>query len=215
MDVWKRRNLDLSAEVEALRRERNERKVELKELREEWKMLPKTLRCEGPGVGGKTAMRAEVKLEKRSSSDENVSHRMNSFGDMRTLVEQVASFQRSPARALMDNSSSGMNSSSNGRRLSFSPGRNDVAPPPPVPRYQLHRSSGAPGLPVPSVRSDNSQLLNLSNTTEANQSSFSDNRVMDSSEKTMRKSLMERVREANVFGVEMQVTGGGNVESIV
>ncbi len=195
VDVWKRRNLDLSAEVEALRRERNERKVELKELREEWKMLHKELRDVKVQelVARETAMRAEAKLEKRSSSDENVSHRMNSFlGDMRTLVEQVASFQRSPARALMDNSSSGMNSSSNGRRLSFSPGRNDVAPPPPVPRYQLHRSSGAPGLPVPSVRSDNSHLLNLSNTTVANQSSFSDNRVMDSSEKTM-QSLMERV----------------------
>ena len=200
INSWKRRASDLSAEAEALRLERNERKVELKELREEWKMLHKELRDVKVQelVARETAMRAEAKLEKNDSTDENVSRRMNSFlGDMRTLVEQVASFQRSPARALMDTSSYTNNVSYDGKKLSFSPARNEVAPPPPVPRYQLHRSSGAPGLPNPVVDSGNTRLLNLSNSSDAAATKFTRGGRLDPSEKTM-QSLMERVESERV-----------------
>ena len=153
--MWKRRCADSTAEAEALRLERNERKIELRELREEWKMLHKELRDVKVQelVARETAMRAEAKLEKHlgdSASDTSI--KMSSFlTDMRGLVEQVAQFQSSPHRALVDstnhnssfaNSSFGENAENSVHQSSsFLPSSLQSAPAAPTATY------GAPPLP--------------------------------------------------------------------
>lgn len=155
ISMWKRRCADSTAEAEALRLERNERKIELRELREEWKMLHKELRDVKVQelVARETAMRAEAKLEKHlgdSASDTSI--KMSSFlTDMRGLVEQVAQFQSSPHRALVDstnhnssfaNSSFGENAENSVHQSSsFLPSSLQSAPAAPTATY------GAPPLP--------------------------------------------------------------------
>ena len=110
LETWKRRAAEAMAESEALRIERNERRVDMKELREEWKALHKELRDVKVQemVARESAIRAETKLEKfMGDTDTNAASRMSSFlQDMRGIVEQVASFQASPHEALMDGSTS-------------------------------------------------------------------------------------------------------------
>ena len=66
LETWKRRATEAMAEAEALRIERNERRVDMKELREEWKALHKELRDVKVQemVARESAIRAETKLEK-------------------------------------------------------------------------------------------------------------------------------------------------------
>ena len=110
LETWKRRATEAMAEAEALRIERNERRVDMKELREEWKALHKELRDVKVQemVARESAIRAETKLEKyMGDTDSNATSRMSHFlQDMRNLVEQVASFQQRPHEALLDGSTS-------------------------------------------------------------------------------------------------------------
>ena len=110
LETWKRRATEAMAEAEALRIERNERRVDMKELREEWKALHKELRDVKVQemVARESAIRAETKLEKyMGDTDSSATSRMSGFlQDMRNLVEQVASFQQRPHEALLDGSTS-------------------------------------------------------------------------------------------------------------
>ena len=82
LETWKRRATEAMAEAEALRIERNERRVDMKELREEWKALHKELRDVKVQemVARESAIRAETKLEKyMGDTDSNATSRMSLF----------------------------------------------------------------------------------------------------------------------------------------
>ena len=82
LETWKRRATEAMAEAEALRIERNERRVDMKELREEWKALHKELRDVKVQemVARESAIRAETKLEKyMGDTDSSATSRMSGF----------------------------------------------------------------------------------------------------------------------------------------